>query len=179
MRGILRTPHWVLFTLAIASVLTLPAVLNEVVKVFASSVTFLWIFSVGYYGEQKRRLMKLEPKPLAFFQFNSFYVLIFGNLLILLERMLTDNAETPAGMEMLFLFIGLGSLYFFFALVYMIIFSARTIAEVEHGAPLTFSGYATRFLMLLFFAIGVWMIQPIVKRYLVEEYDDVNPFESI
>lgn len=178
MRGILRTPHWVLFTLALCTFLNFSGYVDEVVKIFASGVVMLWTFAVGYYGEQKRRLMGLQRRSLALFQFNSFYTIAFSTAAVFAEGLVVDGAVRP-GYEVLSVFFLVGLIYLVFAAIHVVVFSARTIAEVEQEGPVAFSGYFGKLLMLLFFAIGVWMLQPVVKRYLIEEYDEVNPFESI
>ena len=177
MRNILRLDHWILFILALASFLNFSGYVDEIIKVIASSVLILWTFSVGYYGEQKRRLMGLPPKKLAFFQFNSFFTLIFGHVIFMDQQV--RASDSAAYIQFVLLIGGIAVLYFLFAAIHMVVFAARTFAEVEEERPVAFSGYFSRILMMIFFAIGVWMLQPRVKRYLIEEYDEVNPFESI
>lgn len=178
MRGILRTPHWVLFTMSLCTFLNFPGYVDEGVKIFASGVIVLWTYAVGFYGERKRRLIGLQPWNLALFQFNSFYTLVFTTAAMFAEPFLVEGS-TPAGYEVVFMVFAIGIIYLVFAAIHVVVFAARTIAEVEYAGPVTFSGYFSKLLMLLFFAIGVWMIQPIVKRHLVDEYDEVNPFDSI
>jgi len=51
-----------------------------------------------------------------------------------------------------------------FCILYVFTFVAKNLAMVETGKPASLSDYAIPFVLLWFFPIGVWMIQPKVNR---------------
>jgi hypothetical protein len=49
-------------------------------------------------------------------------------------------------------------------LFYSVRFVARGLVLAETGKDVTFAGYATTFFLLVFFPLGIWVIQPRINR---------------
>jgi hypothetical protein len=47
---------------------------------------------------------------------------------------------------------------------YVLYFVSKSLVLAERSKPASFYDYAVPFLMILFFPIGIWMIQPRVNR---------------
>ena len=56
----------------------------------------------------------------------------------------------------------------FFALFQTIVFSCKTLAMIELKREVNFSDYLVNFILMLFFIIGVWILQPKITKLIAE-----------
>ena len=70
-------------------------------------------------------------------------------------------------------------LYAIFAVFQVIIFASQTLAELEIGKPAGIRQFGLNLVLFVVFIVGLWLLAPKVRKYLVDEYHEVNPFESI
>jgi hypothetical protein len=179
MRKILFLKAWQLFVIVLVTYLPLPSPIGEIVGLSAAVTITLWQYSVGYYGEQKLRLMGIAPKNLLLFQVNCIYIIAVVILSVVALVFLQSDSQSVTQFESWMIILIVLFLYLVFAAIQVLIFTSQTLAELEIGKPASFREFRLNLLLFVIFVVGVWILTPKVRRYLVEEYNDVNPFESI
>jgi hypothetical protein len=60
-------------------------------------------------------------------------------------------------------------LYLFFAMIQTIIFACKTIAKLELKREVSFGDYFNNLLLMFFFFVGIWFLQPKVNRLIAIE----------
>ena len=78
----------------------------------------------------------------------------------------TENTQTEFNTQMILL-IPI-SLYMFFALFQTIVFACKTLTSIELKKEVKFSDYLVNLILILFFIIGVWVLQPKITKLIVE-----------
>jgi len=66
-------------------------------------------------------------------------------------------------------FLPLFQLVALFCVFYIFYFNAKSLKAVELQRPVTFGDYIGEFFLLLFFPIGVWIIQPRINKIFEEK----------
>lgn len=168
MTKLLSLKHWQLFLLiVICGAWTSPSPLKEIINSVALVSFTSWVYAIGVYGQSRIAELGLMVMNVKLFKVN---VLISGVLwLILLICAATQGqdigANEPSGTirikDILFILPGF---YFFFAFVQTIIFACKTIAKIELRREVSFGDYFTNLLLMVFFFIGVWILQPKINR---------------
>lgn len=143
-------------------------------------VIFIWLISVGL-GLQKKLPLKLQKNTiffilanitsgtlvfLAFYKmmnfFGSFFYTMFNNI----EN---DNMQNfiPD-----FSSLSIVPLLFMTALItyiYVFYFAAKTIKTAETQKEMKFGDFASEFFLIVFFPIGVWILQPRINKLVLAE----------
>ncbi len=162
MKQILRLKHWQLFCLIILpSAFTSPSPLQEIVRYFGLIILLFWVYSIGVLGHDKLKDLKLESEKLKFFKVN----VIICPVTILIVHLFTLGDTEPEFTPM-FIAVTPFALYFFFSLFYIIFFTSKVLSKIELKREVEFSDYSKNLLFIFVFIIGVWIIQPKVKRYI-------------
>ncbi len=162
MRKILTIKHWQL-----ASIIVLPVILfsvtpfREFVGAICGLLFLLWIYSIGYYGQQQIRSLGLHPMNLKLFQIN---VLLLP-LLTLFSKLLPSFGQTTKTPNIIEMLLGL---YSAFAAFQVLLFAGRTLAELEYRRQVNFGEYAMNSLQIIVFFFGVWTLQPRLNRQFEE-----------
>ena len=97
----------------------------------------------------------------------TFMILIFVLIFISINRTLTDKGPSDLSMSpglIIFLFF-----FITFCTFYCLYFNAKALKAVELQRPVTIGDYAGEFILLLFFMIGVWIIQPRLNKLFSEK----------
>ena len=121
--------------------------------------------------------MGIAPKNLLFYQVNNLYLAAMVFFLFTVFIYWGPENINRAGIWIALVVILL--LYAIFAAFQILFFTSQTLAELETGKPASFKDYRLNLLLFIVFIVGAWILVPKVRKYLVEEYDEVNPFESI
>lgn len=199
----LKAKHWQLFTLVFALPIAVqvimmismfsnlinnpnpdPTFMFEYMKFFpiimllVISVNFGWLWSVAV-GLQKKvpQNVKMKVKKFKIFFFVPLMYL-FGIALFfftMMDTMVASNPESipPILAGMLFIIVPL-HIFSIFCIFYSLYFVAKTIKTVELQREVTFGEFIGEFLMIWFYFIGIWFLQPKINRMAEELVQDNN-----
>ncbi|RYZ61567.1 MAG: hypothetical protein EOO14_04680 [Chitinophagaceae bacterium] len=171
MKKLLSFKAWQLFLLIfICGAWTSPSPLKEIVNVVAVVTFTLWIDAVGVHGQDRIRQLGLKPMNLTLFRTNVFLMgafflagLIYSIVVGETDR---DNSVSSPAEDILY---GVVGLYWLFALVQSVLFACKTIAKVEYRREVSFSDYLNNLLLMFFFFVGIWFLQPKVNRFVAND----------
>lgn len=125
---------------------------------------YLWFWSV-VLGLQSRvpKGVKLKVKRFKiFFFFPIAYIIL---LTIVLSLLFSSGEPSPL---ILVIILPL-HLFSMFCMFYILYFVAKTIKTVELQKEVEFSEFIVEFLLLWFFFIGIWIIQPKINEIIQNE----------
>ena len=163
MRKLLTLKHWHLFLLIfICGVWTSPSPLKEIINSIAFVTLTLWIYAIGVYGQEKIAELGLSSMNVNFFKIN---ILVVGIFFLAALFFFNSEPATSETIELKDIPLTVGGLYFFFAFFQTIIFACKTIAKIELRRVVSFGDYFTNLLLMVFFFIGVWILQPKVNKF--------------
>jgi hypothetical protein len=161
MRKFLTLKHWHLFLLiVICGAWTSPSPLKEIINSIAVLTFSLWIYAIGVYGQEKIAQLGLSPMNVKLFKINAF---IMGLFFIIGLFFFSETEPTTSDT---FELEDIPVLYLFFAIFQTIIFACKTLSKVELRKEVSFGDYFPNLLLLFFFFIGVWFLQPKVNRFI-------------
>ncbi|MBL7699191.1 MAG: hypothetical protein JNK79_13585 [Chitinophagaceae bacterium] len=179
MKKLLSLKAWQLFVICLLGYITLPYGIGEIIDAISGILFVVWMYAIGYYGEEKLRLMGLPAKNFELFRFNVYFIIILGVLMNILFFVWTPEEGMFDSFESWFIIPIMMILYFLYAMLHSLVFVSKTISELERKQPASFGDFVVNLVLLVIFVIGVWFLVPKVKKYLVGEYDEANLFESI
>jgi len=173
MKKLLSFKHWQLFLLIfICGAWTSPSPLKEIINSVAVVTFTLWIYAIGVYGQDRISELGLKTMNVKLFKAN---VIIIGSLFLIA---LVYSAAQPEANEVNnvtntleptdIIYIAAG-LYLFFAMVQTIVFACKTIAKLELRREVSFGDYFNNLLLMFFFFVGIWFLQPKVNRLIATE----------
>jgi hypothetical protein len=176
MNNLLKLKHWQLFGLFISIPLTIRIINTTIFKIpeeildyiipvmliLLMLIYFGWTYSVGTNLRSKiPETVKMNFKLFKTFQFFTIiFIPIFGIVTYLLMNFSPGGKPNENIITVLGLLIGLTP----FCILYCIYFIAKTIRLVELQRPISLKDYIIDFLLILFFPIGVWIIQPKLNK---------------
>lgn len=148
-------------------------------------ILYLWMYGIG------TRLQDKIPSHLRsstqFFKIAMIVLVVstLGYLILNLSFMHSvfdmvalENIENFDEDTFMFSLIGnisvmmlLGLIMFGFS-IYIYVFTARTFKTCELQQKVTFGDYVGEFFLLMFWFIGIWIIQPKVNRFMEEDWND-------
>ena len=133
--------------------------------VFSTGTLFVWFWAIGV-GLYKRLP---ENSNLNLKRFKIFFfiplVYIFFIVFSLMTVGIFCDSLLPNGM----VGIGIGiliplHLFSMFCMFYLLYFCSKTIKSIELKREALFGDYIGEFLLLWFFVIGIWIIQPKINK---------------
>ena len=163
MSRLLIFKHWHLFLLIfICGAWTSPSPLKEIINSIAVVTFSLWVYAIGVYGQERIAELGLKSMNVKLFKINVLIVSAF----ILAGLFYISNFETTQSdnYELADVPFSIAGLYLTFAIPQTIIFVAKTIAKIELRKEVTFGDYVSNLLLIFFFFIGVWILQPKVNK---------------
>lgn len=159
MQVILKLKHWQVFLIllagSIASNLTWESheLFNLVLNSFGLIIYFFWYFAVGL--ELTEHLPPRVELPRTLFIVNAFVLII--SLLILVA---VFNGQFSGNGLIGFLWIG----YLMYALFQFMFYPSKALRTVEQGTAARFGQYFKYVLLIIFWPIGIWWIQPKLNK---------------
>jgi nitrate reductase gamma subunit len=163
MRKFLTLKHWHLFLLIfICGAWISPSPLREIINTIAVVTFTLWIYAIGVYGQERIVELGLNPMNVKLFKIN---LLVVGVFFLIRFFLFNSEPTTSETIELKDITLILGGLYSFFAVLQIIIFACKTIAKIELRKEVSFGDYFTNFLLIFFFPIGIWILQPKVNKF--------------
>lgn len=168
MKKVLKFKHWHLFILIVLTgAWTSPSPLKEIINSIALVIFLIWIYAIGIYGQEKLKSLELPALNTKLFKIN---IILFPILLIvsflLSPEQTAENTKAEFNIQTILL-IPI-SLYMFFAFFQTIVFSCKTLAMIELKREVKFSDYLVNLILMLFFIIGVWILQPKITKLIAE-----------
>ena len=182
----LKAKHWQIFLLTFglqilmqsvlplsfigssSNTMTIMSIFTMIIGTIIIGVLLGWFWSIGV-GLQRKISVDVRMKVGRFKSFLLiillFFTFVIGLSLFSICRSMgigqTGNGSVIIGMMNLILPLFLFSMYCMF---YTLHFVAKTIKTVELQREVSFSDYAGEFFMLLFFPIGIWIVQPKINK---------------
>jgi len=173
MKTFLRLKHWQLFCLLVCTYLGFQIV-GKTTTVISSqgktttfseysplvflfiAVLFGWFYTVGV--NLIKKLPDTVKMNITKFKWLMFILIMYIFLFYAFVHFrIQPNTITLVIIILLHLFS-------MFCILYCIYFNAKALKTVELQQPVTFSDYAGEFFLLLFFPIGIWIIQPRINK---------------
>jgi len=137
-------------------------ILNYVVVLISSTILLLWIQSINY------TFIKLVPKEIKMnknrFKFTYLYCVIYIPFL-LFGTAIYSHFQPSESIEIL-VFVILFFLHFIMMLsvIYCLFFIAHLVKYLELKKQLQLSDYIIEGMLLIIFPIGIWVLQPRIKK---------------
>ena len=179
MINFLRLKHWQLFFLLVGiplilSFISIGALITGMITVIfyvfpilvlVMGCFFGWLYTVG------ANLYKILPQfvSMNFTRFKIFLIIpalyfVLTNIFmfILVSKRLFAHGEIP-NLGFIGFIIPL-HLFAMFCIFYCLYFIAKALKVVEWQKPVTFSDFAGDFLLIWFYPIGIWIIQPRINK---------------
>ena len=173
MRKLLTLKHWHLFLLVfICGAWTSPSPLKEIINSIATVTFSLWIYAISIFGQERIAELGLKPMNVTLFKINCVIVAAF----LLFAFIASPNFEPTRSetVEAKDIPLILGALYLFFAIFQVLFFACKTIAKIELRREVAFGDYFTNVILMCFFFIGVWILQPKINRLFTSNEDVVQ-----
>lgn len=171
MRKLLYFRHWQLFLLIfICGAWTSPSPLKEIIN-SVSVVTFtLWIYAIGVQGQERIAELGLKSMNIKLFKTNVIIVGAFFLIGLAFSAIQGEvNQTTTDIFELKDIIYTVGGLYLVFAMVQTIILACKTLTKLEYRREVSFGDYFNNLLLMFFFFVGIWFIQPKVNRLIATE----------
>ena len=137
----------------------------------------LWIYAIGTFGQERISELGLRTMNVKLFKVN---VIVLGALFLFIlflsatqqDAVLANKAtDTFEPKDIINIIAGA---YFVFAVFQTIIFTCKTIAKIELRREVSSSDYFTNLLLMFFFFIGIWILQPKINRLIVTKGEEVS-----
>ena len=156
MRKILSLQHWQLFLLISIRIWTPPSPFELITSVIAGATVLTWLYSVVIYGAKKAEQRGVfYSLNLKFFKLNMIILIFFFSGL---------TSVSHYGFDVPKLIIQACTLYTVFGTFYSMAAAAKSITSLTQDRDVPFKDYFLVFIMILFFLVGVWVIQPKVNK---------------
>ncbi len=147
------------------------AVTSSFMKAFGLIMTFTiltlwgWYWSVGTKLQEKiPQEAKMNVRKFAFFYVIGFlYSFFFVGLMVFIASylpMIINGVFSLSALSWVMSILGVVHLLAIFAMFYCMYFVAKTIKTAEMQREMTFGNFVGEFLLIWFFPIGVWILQP-------------------
>lgn len=164
MRIFLNLKHWQLFILIfICGSWVSPSPYKEIINSIAL-ITFLgWIFSISKYGQEKIQIENLPNVENKLFNINLVLVptiLIISQIIKSILRLEEQHEFTP--IDLIFIFL---SIYVLYSIITSLIYISKIISILELKREVKLSDYIGNFFLIIFFFVGIWILQPKIKKF--------------
>lgn len=125
-----------------------------------------WSVAIGLQKKVPENVPMKVKKFKVFFFIPVIYIVVFlGFFTIVLNRLFTDNPEPDIVFlgGLIFVIFPL-NLFAMFCVFYCLYFIAKTFKTVELQREVKFGDFVGEFLLIWFFPIGIWFIQPKINK---------------
>ena len=189
MTRFLLLKHWQLFLLLIGPPIILDFILFEtlftsrnlavmtiafpIVMLFTTSIFFGWFYAIGTYLHHRLPSsvnMNLTTFKI-FLSIPAIYIALLCIFIFTVFLRNVNNGSLRIGIAAVMIPVHLFSM---FCILYCLYFIAKVLKAVELQRPVTFSDFAGEFLLIWFFPIGVWIIQPRINKLFNDNLKTTN-----
>lgn len=177
MKQLLSFKAWQLFILIfICGAWVSPSPIKEIINGIAVVTFTLWIYAISVFGQYRIAELGLKLMNVKFFKANV--IIAFGVWLILLiysgtRGQVNGIYQSTNAFQPINAVLNIVVIYVFFAMFQTIIFACKTIAKIELRREVSFGDYFTNLLLMAFFFVGIWILQPKINRLIGTEKEAV------
>lgn len=189
MKIFLRMKHWQLFLLIMLVPLFLPLIVLLAIALSGDSlmvlaaipiivlvcvgVFFSWFYALGTGLHEK--LPEESDLKIGRFKFSIFLPVTYMLLISLYITSMFFNGEQALEENFPSIFAVIVPLHLLsmFCIFYSIYFISKALKSVELQRNVTFNDYAGEFFLLLFYFIGIWILQPRINKIFYPEEQDL------
>jgi hypothetical protein len=190
MKKFLFLKHWQLFLLLVIAPIILQILLmgnlltgtpQRIILVCSAIMTlftgtyFGWLYTLGQNLHRK-----LPPDVfMNLARFRTFLIIPIVYIMVILVYLLQlpydnpTNIPVPPSILPLILPVHLFSM---FCIIYSLYFVAKALKAVEKQAAVTSGDYIGEFILLWFFPLGIWLIQPRINKLFSASADDNDSY---
>ncbi len=131
---------------------------------------WFWAIAIGLQKKVPQNVKMKVIKFKIFFFFVFIYILLFLTGFMFIMSGLFESNQIPNFDIIWNLFWIIIPLHFFsmFCILYVLYFVAKTFKTVELQREVKFADFAGEFMMIWFYPLGIWIIQPKINK-MVEE----------
>jgi hypothetical protein len=180
----LKAKHWQIFIIAFAipfliQIISMPLLILSdhpldvfkmmpIVMIFFVGGLMGWIWSIGVGLQSKiPTTVKLNVTLFKVFLTIPFvYLCVLSVAMAALMNGILENNQAPEPRTIVLLFVCIFPIHLFsmFCLFYCLYFAAKTVKTVEMQKEVAFADFGGEFVMMWFFPIGIWIIQPKINQ---------------
>jgi hypothetical protein len=152
---ILKIKHWQLFPiLIIGYIMTIFSIessigITVVLKVLGSGIIFGWLLLLG------RAIAHIDKRDSTFFTFNV--IIVFATIATFTVLGRGDEYKVEG-------IIALPFMYVMYALIHVFAFPMKVLKSIKLKRDVKFGDYWGLFFLLIFWVIGIWIIQPKLNK---------------
>ena len=171
MARLLKTQPWVIFILLIVGLLMSNFTVDNdtlttlILKIIGCTICFIYPFTVGCiltdYLPERVRL------NFNFYLVNSFIWFMTYSIITVFSDGL---GLTFSGLAAIPIF------YVLYAFLHLLAFPAKTLKSIELNKEASLGDYLGDFLLIVFLPIGIWFLQPRIRR-IIEKEEIINDME--
>lgn len=133
----------------------------EIILVMLSYIILLaWVCAMALFLNKKE---SVASSSLRYFKFNAIFLMVY--VMVICVFILTDNnlSGLDTTQQYPYILIPL-HLYSIFAFIYIYVTAAKLFVNADRESHKGFTSYLGMFVLLCFFPLGVWWIQPKLNR---------------
>jgi len=135
-----------------------------IMMIFFLGGLFGWLWAIAI-NLQEKLPEDLKLKANIFKTFLLIPTIYFVIFFVFLDSIMSGAIENGTGLDpAIFALIVPFHLFAMFCIFYCLYFVSKTFKTVELQRKVTFSEFAGEFFMLLFFPVGIWILQPKINK---------------
>jgi hypothetical protein len=169
MERLLKTQPWLIFILLTVGLFMFNFTVENgtlttlILKIIGFTILFIYPFTVGLVlNDHLPERIKLN---FDFYLFNCFiWVMGYFILLIVAGGQVSGLAAIPM-------------IYVFYAFLHFLAFPAKTLKSIELNKEASLGDYLGDFFLIVFLPIGIWFLQPRIRR-IIEKEEIINEMEG-
>ena len=172
MERLLKIQPWLIFILLTVGLFMSNFTIENdilttlILRIIGYSIYFIYPFTVGcILTDYLPVRVKLNYN---FYLVNSFIWFLTYTIIIVLSD---GQGMTFSG------FSAIPILYVFYAFIYFLTFPAKTLKSIEMNKEASLGDYIGDFFLILFLPIGIWFLQPRIRR-IIEKEEIINEVEG-
>ena len=140
---------------------------------------WLWSLAIGLQPKVPVQVPMKTRKFKTFFLFQISYLILFSvGISVFISSMSTmiESTEVPnlSVIGVVFVIVFPLHLFMMFCTIYCMYFAAKTIKTAELQREVSFGEFIGEFILIWFYVIGVWFIQPQVNKLIEPKPKETN-----
>ncbi|WP_192821747.1 hypothetical protein [Rufibacter sp. LB8] len=143
-----------------------PSVINEVLTIVEVVVLMGWLILTGH------ELYKILPPKVdlnfTLFMINSFLCIAAVSSAVII---LGEGEYSGQGL------VGLLVCYLMYAYFHLHAFTAKALRSIELRRKARFGDYVGEFFLLLFWPVGIWVLQPRINKIAIKKFGSIKQEE--
>lgn len=175
----LKMKHWQIFMLTVGIMFILQIVfmmnmfrtdmvlngfsLYFILGIFVPFLMLIfWLYTMGH--KVNSILSEDLRKNETFFKISALFPILYIVFVFLLFGIILGKSSADFNPILIVIFIVPAHLFTMFCMFYLIYFCSKSLKTYELQKKLKFVDYAGEFVLLWFFPIGIWIIQPRINK---------------